>query len=415
VTGASRAPAAAGPLTRTRVYLYPEDIAFTGARPLAGLVADLGFEGVSVALTYHRARRVFARAGRVATLLGGGLAFTPDRRTYGEVRPVGDPGSTYDAALEEFRSACAERGIAFGAWLVALSIDDLVRAHPGLAARTADGGLHGGGLCPSHPEVVRYVADLVGDVSRRFAPDLVDLEAALYPAWEPAFTLTLALGGLPAEAAALAAQCLCHACLEIAGSQGLAAGALAARVREAAITGLASAGVSTDVASGTRHDALAGDLVRLRSAGAAAMLEPAAEAARAAGAPLRVLGFGGRRQLEMQGFTSAGLAAAPAAGVGYGALAGAELEARRAEVARLLAGRPTAAGVNWAPGRDPESMAADVGRLLTAGTQAVSVYNLSLVPEHALATLRSAAHAARGARPIPRDHADVSATERGPR
>ncbi|MGH3383379.1 MAG: hypothetical protein ACRDO1_02245 [Nocardioidaceae bacterium] len=375
------------PALRTRVYLYPEDVLVSGPRQLAELVGDLGFDGVSIALTYHRGRRVFARQGRVDTLLGGGLAFTPGEG-YGRIRPVGDADSTRDALIDEFRAACADLGLGFGVWLVALYVDELVRVHSDLVARTADGGSLGSGLCPSHPESVEYVAALVRDVCERFAPDVVELEAALYPGWEPSFTQTISLVDLPLGLRRLLAQCFCTACLLVAKDAGVDGLLLQERIGQRVARWL-----SAESEHGEAPGADLDHLVTLRSHGAARMVRAAAAAAQPSGAVLRVLGFGDRTGLELQGFTPDGVGPAPALGLGYGTLSGQALQDRAAGIRDLLGERTAAASVNWSPSRSAATFADDVSQLAAAGADALSVYHLSLVPVAALSSFASAAHA----------------------
>ena len=61
-----------------QVFVYPEELLFVSPEALATQVVDLGCDAVSVALSYHRARRVFPRHGHVSSLGGSTVYFTPD-------------------------------------------------------------------------------------------------------------------------------------------------------------------------------------------------------------------------------------------------------------------------------------------------------------------------------------------------
>jgi hypothetical protein len=325
---------------------------------------------------------VLAGAGRVSSLLGGGLAFTPGAG-YGRVRPGGDVDPQVLRAVQEFREACADRGIGFGAWVVALQVDDLVRGHRELASRSTDGDLLGSGLCPSRPDSVQYVAALVADVCRQFDPDVVDLEAALYPGWEPAYTTTISLVEVTPALGLLLAQCFCPSCTAVAASIGLDATELGRRVEGAAAAALAD---DADPLAMSAEDRRA--LLDLRAAGAALMVSAVCDAAtdatgRAASAT-RVLGFGDAESLAYQGFTAEALAAADAVGVGFGTLQGVALRDRAHAVDELLEGRPRGASVNWSPGRDVETWARDIRELASRGVESLSFYNFGLVPSRAL-------------------------------
>ena len=98
--------------------------------------------------------------------------------------------------------------------------------------RTVWTGATGHSLCPSAPETIEYVAALAADVAARFTPETIDLEAWLYPAWEPSYTLTLALDPLDWRAELLATQCFCEHCHRLLGP---GADELQHRARRAAV------------------------------------------------------------------------------------------------------------------------------------------------------------------------------------
>ena len=51
-----------------QVFLYPEELEHVGPEALAAQVLELGCDAVSVAVVYHRGRRVFPRHRRVSVL-----------------------------------------------------------------------------------------------------------------------------------------------------------------------------------------------------------------------------------------------------------------------------------------------------------------------------------------------------------
>ena len=370
-----------------QVFVYPEELRFTGPEELAELVARLGCDAVSMALVYHRARRVFPRHRHVSVLAGTTAYFEPDPRRYGELRP----DATADHALRDevlrFREACRSVGVAFRAWIVGLHHDGLASHYPEAAAQALDGSPLGHSLCPSAPQSVEYVAALAGDIAARLRPEAVDLEAWLYPAWEPSYTLTLALDPLSAEAERLATQCFCRHCRTLLGPGW---DDLARRVR-------AAAGPPFD--DGLWDSTVVAELEERRAAGAASLAGAVAAAVHAAGVELRLFGSGAPEQARLQGLSSQALRHADGALLGCARLAGSELVARF-EGLLEASGRPHAmVSTNWTPLRSPRSMAADVTRLAAAGADGLALYNLSLVPDEGLAAFRAAADAFRAAVP----------------
>ena len=323
----------------------------------------LGCDAVSVAVAYHRGRRVFPRHRRVSVLTRTTVYLEPDGARYGALRPDG----TATPALHRFREACDRAGLRFRTWVVGLHNDSLAAAHPDAAARLLDGSPAGHSLCPSAPETVEYVAALAADVAAQLGPEAVDLEAAFYPAWEPSYTLTLALEPVSEQARLLLPQCFCSSCRVLFGAD------VEAR------THAAEPGVVAELADG-------------RAAGARRLVEAAAAAVHEQGSLLRVFASGPPEQAAVQGVSPESVAAADAVLYGCGALRGDELISRF-DGLRALTGRPGAVSTNWTPER--ADLATDVERLASAGAEGLALYNLSLVPEAGLEALRAAAHAFR--------------------
>ena len=246
---------------------------------LAAQVLELGCDAVSVAVVYHRGRRVFPRHRRVSVLTRTTMYVEPERARYGTLVPEG----TRTEPLLRFREACERSGLRFRAWVVGLHNGELAAAHPDAAARLLDGSPAGHSLCPSAPEAVEYVAALVGDVAAQLEPEYVDLEAAFYPAWEPSYTLTLALEPLSEQARLLGPQCFCVVVPSAARPGRRGAGARAAGPPFA------------DAVAGVRTSR---ELAAGRAAGAARLVEAAAATVHAAGSSsprlrLRPAGAGG--------------------------------------------------------------------------------------------------------------------------
>ncbi len=134
------------------------------------------------------------------------------------------------------------------------------------------------------------------------------------------------------------------------------------------------------------------DLAAGRAAGAARLVEAAADTVHAAGSSLRVFVSGPPEQAALQGVSPISVAAADALLFGCGPLAGDELQ-RRFTGLRALAGSTGSVSTNWTP--DRTELAADAEQLATAGAEGLALYNLTLVPEAGLAAFRAAAHAFR--------------------
>jgi hypothetical protein len=368
-----------------QVFLFPEELEATPADALAEQILRLGCDAASVAVVYHRARRVLPRQARVSVLTSATTYFEPERTQYGELAPVANGPLELRERLFEFRKASGRAGLGFRAWIVALHHEALAAKLPAAAARTLDGSPNGVGLCPSAPASVELVAGLVADVCAQLEPEAVELEAALYPAWEPSYNLTLALSPLSQAARLLAAQCFCGACRDLLGDD---ADELERRAR-------ASAG--EPFGAGPWDDELEGALVAARTRGVQRLVATATDAAHAHGASMRIFGSGPPRQAALQGLSAPAVAAADRLLLGCGQLAGDELLERFQGLCALVGGRPATASMNWSPDRSAASMAADAERLAAAGADGLALYNLSLVPDEGLEAFRAAAAAFRSA------------------
>ncbi len=304
------------------------------------------------------------------------LYVEPERARYGSLVPKGP----FRAAVPLSRGVRPER-----AALPRLGRRPPQRgasaAHPEAAARLLDGSPAGHSLCPSAPEAVEYVAALAGDVAAQLGPEAVDLEAGFYPAWEPSYTLTLALEPLSERARLLGAQCFCDSCRALFGPEAEARAHAAAGPPfgdgEPDEPGQRS---SPRVAPPARRGSCGrcGSRPRRRQPAPRLRLRPAG----AGGAPGRLGRLVCRRRC-------APLRLRPARGR--------ELQDRFAGL-RALTGRSGAVSTNWTP--DRTELAADVERLAAAGAEGLALYNLSLVPEAGLEAFRAAAHAFRAAVPV---------------
>ena len=373
---------------RVTVFCYPEELRYVAPDRLAEQVRELA-DSVSVALVYHRGRRIFPRHHAVSSLSTSVAYFEPQRCRYGAVTPetIADPALSQ--LVLRFREACDRNDVRFRAWVVALHDERLAAKHPTLGSHFLDGSPSEHGLCPSNVESIEYAVALAGDVAAQLGPETIDLEAALYPAWEPSYSLTLALEPLSERAQSLATQCFCASCRSLFGS---AAAELEARVQRAAGPPFSSAAAEED------DTALVQELAAGRALGATRLIEAVAAAVRTEGARLRLFVSGPPSRAPLHGLSEETVAAADEVLYGCGPLAGDELLDRFAGLARA-AGRGGSVSMNWSPSRSPAALAEDVQRVVAAGAEGIALYNLSLVPEVGLEAFRAATQAYRATLP----------------
>jgi hypothetical protein len=364
-----------------QLWVYPEEVRLAGAERVAALAAELGADALSVALTYHQCMRVFPRYGAIRPGAPGGVRFDPTPGHYGALAPLARDGRAWGETVAALRDACDEAGLGFRAWLVALDNERLALEHERYAAQTLDGTPTVHALCPSHAAVRRYAAGLVADVVGQFAPEVVDLEAALYPRWN-GYLGEIALEPLAPGLQLFGAQCLCGACREL-----LAAAGVDPREAHAALTEASQTAPADGVVSEPAHEVVAA-VAAARDRAIARLVDDVAEALPAP-TRVRMLAFGTPGSLALQGLGPAATRDVELL-VGLGASAGAELCSRLDAHLSAPYRAPAAAGLNWTPERPGPVLARDAAEVVARGVRALSFYNLSLLPTAGLAAVRSA-------------------------
>jgi hypothetical protein len=373
----------AGSRRDLQLWLYPEEIGLASPEGVAELGAELGVDALSVALTYHQCMRVFPRYGAIRPGAPGGMQFEPEQSGYGRLVPTPGSGAVGADQIRALRDACAAVGLAFRAWIVVLDNEQLAHAHPDCAAQTLDGTPTAHALCPSKPDVHDYVAALVSDVARQFEPELIELEAALYPRWN-SYLAEIALDAITPTLKLFGAQCLCPDCAALLADSGI-------DVSEARSALTSAAGPPPhDTAD---HDAdLLRELTVARDRGVGTLIEHARSIA-PAGVRVRLLGFGTPVGLALQGLGRHAAAAADEVLIGLGPASGATLaEELDAHVAAPY-GPPAAVGLNWTPDRGQSQLLRDALTIRDRGLHQLAVYNLSLMTAAGLEQVRATAQA----------------------
>ena len=356
-----------------QVFLYPEELEHVEPEALAAQVLELGCDAVSVAVAYHRGRRVFPRHRRVSVLTRTTLYVEPERARYGALVPE---GVSHRAAAAVSRGVRTERSAVPRVGRRAPQRCACGRAsrRGGAVARRVDRG--------PQPLPVRSRG---GRVRRRARGRR--RRAARARVRRPRGGVLPRLGALVhADARARAAL----------GAGAPARHAVLLRL----VPRVARAGGGGTRACGRRAAVRRHRQWTRRTSGACGRTRRRRGAARR----------GGRRQPSSEGGLPPCLRLRPAgAGGAPGRLTrldcrcrrpplrlrpacGSDLQERFAGL-RALAGRTGSVSTNWTAERT--ELAADVERLAAAGAEGLALYNLTLVPEAGLDAFRAAAHAFR--------------------
>ncbi|TPW27198.1 hypothetical protein FJU08_20610 [Martelella alba] len=217
------------------MWAYPWDIQDQGLeRTFSDLAGRAGLNTISLATSYHAGRFLQPRSPHQKACFpqDGTVYFRPDERLWQNktIRPlmadnVAERGDML-AALTAARDAGG--GMKVSCWTVCLHNTRLGMLHPEHVTRNAFGNPNYYNLCPSSPAARDYVVTLVRDVTRRYRPDMVELESPNFMGFAHEFHHEKDGVGLNGEDDFLLSLCFCEHCM----SRGRLAGVPMEEARE---------------------------------------------------------------------------------------------------------------------------------------------------------------------------------------
>lgn len=203
---------------RATLWAYPWDLFDLGAEQfLTDITERAGATGVSLAASYHAGRFLQARSPRRKVLFpaDGTIYFRPSLESFhkGRIQPEvaalveeqGDPMALLLAARERY-------GFQLSAWTVCLHNTRIGTAYPDVTVQNAFGDREYFSLCPSHPDARAYVRTLVGDMTRRYPVDAVELETPHFLGFAHRFHHEKEDVGLSEREQFLLSLCFCEHC-----------------------------------------------------------------------------------------------------------------------------------------------------------------------------------------------------------
>lgn len=166
-----RAPARA-----IRAFVW--DLADEGIHEVLDRLAQLGIDGVHLALAFHGGRFYCPHNHRHAMVHApdGALYFQPLLSCYEALRPRVHPEYGSGVFVSRAREALHERGMSLTAWVVLLNNLTLSTSYPEATGINALGDRIEGSLCPSNPDVRTYAQALIEDLAHRVGVDAIELE-----------------------------------------------------------------------------------------------------------------------------------------------------------------------------------------------------------------------------------------------
>jgi hypothetical protein len=163
------------------LFLFPWDLADEGIERVMGFAAESGITTLYMASVYHAGLFLQPHnpVHKVHMLEDGVAYFHPNAELYGSIQPEVARISRQTDWFQEAGDHLGKFGLRLSAWTVCMHNSRLGEAWPAMVVRNAFRDPRPYALCPSHPEVQRYVRALLRDLSRYPLASLL-LEAFRY-------------------------------------------------------------------------------------------------------------------------------------------------------------------------------------------------------------------------------------------
>ncbi len=212
---------------RLSMWTYPWDLQDLGIETAFSEIRDrAGLNSVSLATSYHAGRFLQPRSPTQKAYFpqDGTVYYTPDETLWQDktIRPlmahnVSERGDMLARLVDEREKG----GPGVSCWTVCLHNSRLGMAHPGDVTRNAFGNANYYNLCPSSPAARDYVVTMARDISRRYKPDMIELESPNFMGFAHEYHHEKDGVGLGAEDDFILSICFCKHCMERAARAGV--------------------------------------------------------------------------------------------------------------------------------------------------------------------------------------------------
>ncbi|MCE5228194.1 hypothetical protein LLG95_01175 [bacterium] len=164
------------PARAIRAFVW--DLADEGIHEVLDRLAQLGIDGINLALAYHGGRFYCPHNRRHGMVHApdGALYFQPLLSCYEALRPRVHPEYGSGVFVARAREALHERNMSMTAWVVLFNNLTLSMSYPNVTGVNALGDRIEGALCPANPDVRTYAQALVEDLASRVGVDVIEIE-----------------------------------------------------------------------------------------------------------------------------------------------------------------------------------------------------------------------------------------------
>ena len=198
---------------RHGMYVYAWDLWQEGTAAVTDRLRDAGLNALSLATAYHAGKflRPHAPGGKVWFPEDGTVYFRPDPSRYGRLQPqAASMVAEYDA-LPELARAAADFHVT--GWTVGLHNSRLGALHPDLCCQTPFGDPLVNALCPSQPEVRRYLTALCLDTAAQPGIREIAIETPGFQTYRHGHHHEFELIEMTEAVETLLGTCFCPACM----------------------------------------------------------------------------------------------------------------------------------------------------------------------------------------------------------
>jgi hypothetical protein len=282
------------------MYAYPWDLLDEGIDTvLDGVQARAGLDTLYVTSWYHSGMFFLPHNPKRKTYFpeAGALYFEPSGwHGRGAIAPpISNLTDDWNGFWRELRHACDSRGVQLSSWMPVLHNSGVGQRHPEFVVHNAWGDPISHSLCPSHPDVVSLVVDVVGDVADSGLFDRILLESIEYLPLQHGYHHEVIGVPIDPELGFLLSLCFCSACRRRTEAADIDAERLRAWVRDTSERTLAGDTDALPRGWPALKGAVDGDLGRyleVRKAGLTAVVAAVRERIGDAGPRLAILDFG---------------------------------------------------------------------------------------------------------------------------
>ncbi len=216
------------------IWSYPWDLLDEGLNESLGRIADMGLDGISLAVSYHAGMLLLPHnpRQRIRFLEDGALYFRPHGGHF-EGLALQPRISRLTADADPLAAICAaaeRKGLEVVAWTICNHNSHQGERHPDVVMRNVFGDPYLYALCPSHPDVQAYLQALLQELSD-YPLRTLQLESCGFMGFPHSYHHEKIRMDLGATGRYLMGLCFCPACQKVAGKKGVDSSAAQIAVR----------------------------------------------------------------------------------------------------------------------------------------------------------------------------------------